>query len=285
MPVTIAWSWLLYLWIPLRPTSCRFSNACEVFAQHVEGLEVLVVVHRIRLRHAHHRAVDRPSPDRPGRSPPVPACPSSISSSSLIVHSPSPSKQKYSRPRQVFRRSGTISGLQFLKFWMRPSFTLGIVHVDPVVGEQSPLIDDQRDGQEVAIRSCSARRARSAAAAGDNAWISVRSGIVEMTCFDRYPGPRRRPSTMSMASTAAVARGARATTGVPSRLSPPVRCDALGECAPTSCPGRAAGTRTRRSGCDLRSRRCCGTAPAASPSRADHSDSPLMRCAAHCAPI
>ena len=33
--------------------------------------------------------------------------------------------------------SGTISGDQDLKFWMRPTFTLGIVDVDPVVGEAS----------------------------------------------------------------------------------------------------------------------------------------------------
>ena len=51
---------------------------------------------------------------------------------------------------------GTISGDQERKFCTRPTFTLRIVDVDPVVGEQVRLADHQRDGQEVAV----AQRAR-----------------------------------------------------------------------------------------------------------------------------
>ena len=50
---------------------------------------------------------------------------SAISSASEAFHSPSPSKQKYSRPRQASLLSGTISGDQERKFWMRPTLTLG----------------------------------------------------------------------------------------------------------------------------------------------------------------
>jgi len=34
-------------------------------------------------------------------------------------------EQKYSRPRLVLLASGTMSGLQFLKFWIRPTWTSG----------------------------------------------------------------------------------------------------------------------------------------------------------------
>ena len=47
--------------------------------------------------------------------------------------------------------SGTRSGDQFLKFWIRPSRTLGLVDVDPVVGKRLGPVDDQDDGQEVAV--------------------------------------------------------------------------------------------------------------------------------------
>ena len=48
---------------------------------------------------------------------------SAIRSASLDAHSPSPSKQKYSRPTQAMSGSGTISGDQLRKFWTRPTFT------------------------------------------------------------------------------------------------------------------------------------------------------------------
>ena len=48
-----------------------------------------------------------------------------MSSLSGADQSPSPSKQKYSRPRQVVPGLPIIASLQFLKFWMRPSFTPG----------------------------------------------------------------------------------------------------------------------------------------------------------------
>ena len=51
---------------------------------------------------------------------------SAIRSSSELSQSPSPSKQKYSIPRHVRPRSGTIALLQLLKFWMRPTLTPGV---------------------------------------------------------------------------------------------------------------------------------------------------------------
>ena len=51
--------------------------------------------------------------------------PSSSRSASDRVQRSSPSKQKYSRPRLICDGSGTRSGDQFLKFWMRPTLTSG----------------------------------------------------------------------------------------------------------------------------------------------------------------
>ena len=51
--------------------------------------------------------------------------PSSTSSESLADQSPSPAKQKYSRPRQVVPGVPIMASLQFLKFWILPSFTPG----------------------------------------------------------------------------------------------------------------------------------------------------------------
>ena len=42
-----------------------------------------------------------------------------------MLHSASFSEQKYSSPRLVVPASGTMSTLQFLKFWMRPTRTSG----------------------------------------------------------------------------------------------------------------------------------------------------------------
>jgi hypothetical protein len=47
-------------------------------------------------------------------------------SASLLSHIASPSKQKYSSPRQPpVAASGTISGDHDAKFWMRPTLTDG----------------------------------------------------------------------------------------------------------------------------------------------------------------
>jgi hypothetical protein len=50
---------------------------------------------------------------------------SSTSSASGRIHNPSPSCTKYSSPRVLWVGSGTRSGLQFLKFWIRPTSTSG----------------------------------------------------------------------------------------------------------------------------------------------------------------
>jgi hypothetical protein len=70
----------------------------------------------------------QPSSTSSARASPIrstSAFPSSTRSRSVIVQSSSPSLQKYSRPRLDLPGSGTIPGLQFLKFWMRPTFTAG----------------------------------------------------------------------------------------------------------------------------------------------------------------
>ncbi len=46
-----------------------------------------------------------------------------MSSASGVFHSSSPSVQKYSSPRLLRVASGTMSGLQLAKFWMRPTRT------------------------------------------------------------------------------------------------------------------------------------------------------------------
>ena len=51
--------------------------------------------------------------------------PSLTRSSSLVSHSSSPAKQKYSRPTHALLGSGTIQGLQERKFWIRPTSTSG----------------------------------------------------------------------------------------------------------------------------------------------------------------
>ena len=47
--------------------------------------------------------------------------------------------------------SGTMSGDQEPKFCTRPTFTDGIVNIDPIVGEHLRRLEHQRDGDEVAV--------------------------------------------------------------------------------------------------------------------------------------
>src|SRR3546814_7994814 len=75
---------------------------------------------------------------------------SAISSSSLDAHSPSPSKQKYSRPTQAIAGSGTISGDQ-LQILHPADLHLAVVDIDPVVGKQVLRANLERDGQAIAI--------------------------------------------------------------------------------------------------------------------------------------
>ena len=79
-------------------------------------------------------------------------------SASVEVHSPSPSKQKYSSPqaRQLLvghhlRRPGA-------EVLNAPDLHARLVDVDPVVGEEVGLVDDQRDGDEIAIAQLRRRR-------------------------------------------------------------------------------------------------------------------------------
>ena len=54
-------------------------------------------------------------------------------------------------PEARFGRSGTMSGLQFLKFWMRPTCTSGRGRRSSCRERDARLVDDQADRQEVAI--------------------------------------------------------------------------------------------------------------------------------------
>ena len=76
--------------------------------------------------------------------------PSSTSSSSGIVQYSSPSKTKYSSPRQVrpFLDEVGRPGPEVLD---APDLDVGRVDVDPVVREAGLLGDDQGDGEEVAV--------------------------------------------------------------------------------------------------------------------------------------
>ena len=54
--VSIEWSWLLYLCIPLRPTRNRFSKGIHVFRRLGKPL-VGPEIRRVRFRHANHRRI------------------------------------------------------------------------------------------------------------------------------------------------------------------------------------------------------------------------------------
>ena len=124
--VSIEWSWLLYLCMPLRP----HGNTFGVFAAShlriiVDVALVVLVVDRIRLRHPHDVRRPRPWPGR--RSSPSwcsSRLPCSTRSASDLVHIASPSFTKYSSPRQV-RPSFTMNGDHEPKFCTRPTSTSG----------------------------------------------------------------------------------------------------------------------------------------------------------------
>ena len=100
MAVIIAWSWLLYLCMPLRPTRCRVGIVAPPARARivVDVACVVVVVDRVGLGLADHAAVDHvlAASTRPICA--ISRLASSIRSASGAVHRPSPSKQKYSRP-------------------------------------------------------------------------------------------------------------------------------------------------------------------------------------------
>jgi hypothetical protein len=94
----------------------------EPFPDDVDVLLVLHVVVRVRLRHPHDEARSTWSASTRPRS----ASSWCRARSVLVGHAPvsSPSKTKYSRPRQV-RPSLTRYGDHDAKFWIRPTFTSG----------------------------------------------------------------------------------------------------------------------------------------------------------------
>ncbi len=120
--------------------------------------------------------------------------PSAIKSASDMVHRSSPSKQKYSSPRLVLLGSGTRSGDQFLKFWIRPEPHLR------ARGCRSSCRETSRPGRRSGRRvrksrylSDSAARTTSGGAGGFMARISSRIGKrrQEMAADDSGCGGRR----------------------------------------------------------------------------------------------
>ena len=245
----MAWSWLLYLCMPLRPTRCSVGKRlCQLVA---DRLDVGLVARR--------RRPDRPSsgarrsrrrrrPRRPGRSWRAPSW--------RARSAPRRTRSTARRPRSRSIRgrgrrasaSGTISGDQDRKFWMRPTFTLGLVDVDPVVGEQVGLVDDQRHGEEVAVaqlvgaRPCRPASAMDAAdqladrRRGDDVLrrerLRVRPSAVTRRCVQRLRVGR--PSAGSRAACPCGSGRRAPAPGAPPR--------------PTSCRGPCADTGRSRSG-------------------------------------
>ncbi len=95
MAVIIAWIWLLYLCMPLRPT--RWQVRAMLLETRTDGFDmrlIVIVVNRIRL------FLRTTQPSMTSASVASPICASSLlasamRSSSDDVHNPSPSKQKY----------------------------------------------------------------------------------------------------------------------------------------------------------------------------------------------
>ena len=73
------------------------------------------------------------------------------SASSSIVQRSSPAKQKYSRPTHALSGSGTIHGDHERIVLDAADAHARLVDVDPVVGEEILAVDDERDGEEVAV--------------------------------------------------------------------------------------------------------------------------------------
>ena len=149
--VIIEWSWLLYLCMPLRPASSRLSTACSSQPRMTaRWCLVVVVVDRVGLGHPDDAAVD----DLGGRTRPIASIsrrPRAIRSASDMVQRSSPSKQKYSRPRLRLGRVGDEVGRPVLEVLDAAEPDVGLVDVDPGVGEGLGPVDDQDDGEEVAI--------------------------------------------------------------------------------------------------------------------------------------
>ena len=87
------------------------------------ALCVAFVVDRIGLRHPDHRAVDDDLGASPGRSRPAPRV--AERDQIGVGHRPQAValEAEVLQPEAGLPGSGTMSGLQFLKFWMRPTFT------------------------------------------------------------------------------------------------------------------------------------------------------------------
>src|SRR5262250_1210356 len=93
---------------PVASDRLKVLKTINEFAHLSQIFPVFRIIHRISLRHTTNATV----------------LDIGVASQSNTIDSP-PSVQKYSRPRLVLVLSGTMSGLQFLKFWIRPTLTSG----------------------------------------------------------------------------------------------------------------------------------------------------------------
>ena len=246
--VNIEWSWLLYLCMPLRPTgytfgACRSSHSRST--SHV-GLVVLVV-HRIRLRHAHDVARLDLRRRRRGRCCASSRLPSSMRSSSAIVH------MLVALVHEVLEAE---AGAPVLHHVRRPrpevldaaDLDVGDVDVDPVVGEASTSSGTTsatvRKSRYVSVvgRGQHARRA----AGGSIARSSALIGIDEMTSVHGVAS-WRTPSVSAVTATARPSSWSTCvTTACPSATLRARGRDLVAAHAPTSSRARTSGTGTPR---------------------------------------
>ena len=190
----------------------------EPAADRVDALAVVRVVHRVGERDAGDVALARPWPGRRGRAARARAWPSSTSSSSSMSQRSSPWKQKYSMPTQAFvvvRDHPRAPGAEVLD---PADADARVVDVDPRVREQVLAVDDQRDGEEVAVAQAAARRPGPRRRAAAPAMPTVRAQRQRGDHVAAARSARRRPRSRRPCR-----RGPRASRpGVSIRTSPPL---------------------------------------------------------------
>jgi len=141
---------LLYRCRPFRPQVWRFSKVSRYSRMVSTAPSYWGVVHRVGLWHPHLHAVDDLGGVEEADGGPVPPWRARTASVSDISQMSSPSKQKYSTPRQAIP-GWTMSWLHAPKFCYPARPRPGIVDVDPVVREGLLFGRHQRDEAEVTV--------------------------------------------------------------------------------------------------------------------------------------
>jgi len=126
-----------------------WTGCVERFANRIHMLLIRVVIYRIRLGLADDAAIDH---IRTGGEIDLlnSRWASSMSSRSLVVHSPSPQSKNIpahtsnKRDREPSRATTTCN-------FARADLHAGIVNVNPVVGETAAVVHDQSNREEIAV--------------------------------------------------------------------------------------------------------------------------------------